>query len=159
MNRQQLLDKIQSERQLWDSLRSRINQTRMSERGIIGNWSVKDTIAHITWYDYEMVNLLKKKALIDSNLWNLSTDERNIIIFEKNHTSILQDVIVEANSVFQELILEVQALSQEDLKDPKLFQNMPETWIPWKVIASNTYEHYDHHRQKLHARINKHAFE
>jgi uncharacterized protein (TIGR03083 family) len=149
LNRAQLLDTIRAERGRWDAILSGIDEKRMSEPGVAGAWSVKDIVAHITWSERETVGMLQARALVGSDLWELPQDQRNAAVFEMNRQRQLYDVLTEARDVFQQLLDAVEALTDEDLVDPKRFRGMPGEWQPWRVIASNSYEHYAHHARDI----------
>jgi uncharacterized damage-inducible protein DinB len=145
MDRTTLLETLKSERARWDALLAQVDEARMVQPGAAGAWSVKDIIAHVAWYEHETVGLLNQRALIGSELWYRSLEERNAAIFEANQDRSLSDVQEEAQRVFNELLAAVASLSEEELVDPSRFQHMPAEWTPWKAIASNTYEHYPQH--------------
>ena len=142
----------------WESLLDRVGKPEMSHSGVAGEWSVKDIICHITWFEREMVGLLQARALIGSDLWNLSQGQRNRIIFEQNQDRSLEDVLAEARLVHQELSLTLQSLSDEDLNDPSRFDNMPADWSPGKLIAENTFEHYQAHAPAIQDWLNSALF-
>jgi len=155
MNKSKLLDAIRSERSQWEALLAQVNEAHMSERGVAGEWSLKDIIAHITWFEREMIVLLQKRALVGSELWQVSQAERNAAIFEENRQQSLQDVLAEAPQVYEQLIELVQALTDEDVTDARRFAEMPSEWQPWQVIAGNTYEHYRDHSSDVRAWLDK----
>jgi len=62
--------------------------------------SVKDILAHIAWFEREMIGLLHQRTLAGSDLWNLPSDERNAVIFQLNRRRSLQDIRQEAEAVF-----------------------------------------------------------
>ncbi len=155
MNKSKLLDAIRSERSQWEALLAQVNEAYMSERGVAGEWSLKDIIAHITWFEREMIVLLQKRALVGSELWQVSQAERNAAIFEENRQQSLQDVLAEAPQVYEQLIELVQALTDEDVTDARRFAEMPSEWQPWQVIAGNTYEHYRDHSSDVRAWLDK----
>ena len=154
MNRSEFLDALRTERAEWDSLLAQIDEARMTEPGVVGEWSVKDIIAHITWFEREMVGVLRAHTLIGSDLWNLPHDERNAAIFEQNRHCPLSDVLADARQVFPQLVELVQSLDDQDLIDPSRFANMPADWQPWKIIAGNSFEHYRAHATELRAWLN-----
>lgn len=145
MSKSELIDKIKRSRAKWLALISPLDEARMVQAGVLEGWSLKDTIAHITWYEREMVQVLQNKALVGSELWDLPTDERNQAIFEANQNRPLQDVRREAQKIFERLVELLERLEEQDLYDPNRFDQMPNDWQPWEVIASNTYEHYPDH--------------
>jgi uncharacterized protein (TIGR03083 family) len=145
MDKIRFLDMLLTERAEWDQVLSRIDEVRMSVPGVAGEWSVKDVVAHVTWYEREMVGVLTAHALAGSDLWDLPTDERNQMLFEQNRQRPLGDVLAEARQVFDQLLAAMRSLSDEDLVDPGRFRDMPADWVPWQILAGNTYEHYRDH--------------
>lgn len=123
----------------------------MTEPGLAGEWSLKDIIAHVTWGEREMVGVLEARALVGSDLWNVSTDERNAAVYEQNRDRPLGDVLAEAQEIHAQLFTALEMLTDEDLNDPQRFQDMPADWIPWKLIAGNSYGHYDEHSPSIRA--------
>ena len=113
--------------------------------GCLRSRSVKDIIAHITWYEREMTGVIEARALVGSELWSVPLDERNEAIYRENKDRPLAEVLDEARQVHDRLMHQLESLSEQDLQDPGRFAEMPSDWKPWAVIASNTYEHYQHH--------------
>jgi hypothetical protein len=121
----------------------------MTIPGALGKWSVKDLVAHITWSEREMVGMLAARALLGSDLWNLTNDERNEIVYQQNHDRPLDEVLAESKAVYAHLFELISAMSAAELNDPGQFAAMPAGWLPWRVIAGNTYIHYREHAQNL----------
>ena len=155
MNKAIMLELLKKERSKWESLLIQVQESRITEPSVVGQWSVKDIIVHITWYEKEAINLIKTRAMIGSKLWELQTDQRNAVIFNKNIKQHLHDVLTESKSVFQQLVDEIQTLSDEDLVDPHQFAEMPSEFVPWKIIASNSYEHYQQHSPAIRKWLDK----
>ena len=142
---QQLIANIQTERAAWQALIEQIGQDRFTMPGVAGSWSVKDIIAHITWFEREMVSLVKAHALVGSELWNLPTDERNAAIYEEIRGASLDRVLEDSAQVHQQILELLPTLSDKDLTNPESFPDMPPDWQPWLIIAQNTYQHYQQH--------------
>ena len=147
---QQLIANLHHERVDWEALIAQIDQERFTQPGVAGHWSVKDIIAHITWFEHEMVGLIKAHALVGSELWNLPTDDRNAAIYDSLKDQPLEKVLEESAEVYEELIEVLPTLSDEDLVNPGNFPGMPPDWQPGVIIAQNTYEHYQQHTPDLH---------
>ncbi len=160
MKKAELLQRIQAERATYDELLASIDPGRMSEQGLDGEWSVKDVkdvVAHVAWYEREMIGPIKARALIGSDMWDLDLDERNEAILEENHKRSAEEILAESRQVYSELLSQLATLDDEDLLDPGRFAGMPQEWIPWQVIASNTYEHYPEHVAQIKAWLDKGA--
>lgn len=145
MNKAIFLETLQTGRAQWETLLAKVDQARMTEPGIEGEWSLKDILAHIAWYEREMVGILQTRALIGSSLWVLPNAERNAAIFDQNRNRSLSVVLTEAQHVYSELLHAAQSLTDDDLIDPSRYRDMPTDWVPWKVFADNSYEHYAAH--------------
>ena len=162
MNKSKLIETLRNERQAWDVLLAEVAPHRMTESGLAGTWTVKDIIAHVSWYERETAMMVEERALVGSDLWQLPQDERNIPIYEENKDRQLDEVLAEAESVFERLLQGIESLSDEELLNASHFRQMPEEWTPWKVIASNSYEHYHQHTPGVRAWLEqrkKHARE
>ena len=142
---QQLIDTIQGNWATWEAIVAQIDEERLTQSGVAGDWTLKDIIAHITWHEKEMVGLITAHALVGSELWNLPTDERNAAIYEEVRNEPLEQVLEESAGIHQQLLELLPTLSDEDLTNPESFPNMPPDWQPWMLIAQNTYEHYQDH--------------
>ena len=151
MTRDELLEKLRAERIKWEALLTEVGEGRMIQPGAAGGWSVKDIVAHVTWYERETVGMLDTRALVGSDQWDVDEDERNAAMVEQAKGVPLVEVMHEAQQVFQDLLEAIEGLADEDMDDPAGFENMPAEWKPWKVIASNTYEHYKQHMPGIRA--------
>jgi hypothetical protein len=148
-SKSQLIDKIRQSRAELDALLAGMDPSLMARAGATGDWSVKDVIAHITWHEREMLNVIQAHALVGSDLWDLPLDQRNAVIYNENKERALKDVLDESATVFKALMQAMPTLTEEDLHDPSLFPNMPSDWKPWDLFADNTYEHYQDHLVEL----------
>ncbi len=151
MNKSQLLELIRSSRAEFDASLVGLSADQMIQPGASGVWSVKDIIAHLSWYEREMIETMQAHVLAGSDLWDLPLDQRNQAIFDENKDRLLQDVLEEAHRVFPFLVQGIESLSEEDLHDPGRFPGMPSDWKPWEMLASNTYEHYQEHTPQVQA--------
>jgi len=68
MNKSEWLGTLQTERAQWDALVAEVGQARMTQPGAAGEWSVKDVIAHVTWFEREMVGVLRAHGVFDQLL-------------------------------------------------------------------------------------------
>jgi len=133
-----------------------LTDEQLLEPGASGEMSVKDILAHIAWFEREMIGLLQERALAGSDLWNLPSDERNAAIFQLNRLRSLQDIRQEAEAVFKQLLGELENLDEAALDDPGCFKGMPSDWSPRQLLAENTSEHYQHHLADIQAWLAKH---
>lgn len=153
MTKPQFITTLKEARAEWEALLAKFDAAQMTQFSSPEEWSLKDTIAHITWFEREMVALIRAKKFIGSELWNLPTDERNAAIHAELKDQPLDQVRVESQAAYQDLLAALETLADVDFNDPASFPGMPEDWIPWEVIASNCYEHYPMHTPDLQSRL------
>ncbi|HYN87860.1 MAG TPA: DinB family protein [Ardenticatenaceae bacterium] len=151
MDKAKLLERLIDGRARWDEALAGIDESHLAEPGASGEMSIKDLIAHVTWYEHEMVGLLDQRALVGSELWGLSDAERNAAILAANRERPLGEVRAEAQRVFEQLVEAVRSLSDEELVDASKYRDMPADWVPWQLLADNSYEHYEHHMPDVEA--------
>jgi len=93
---QQLTETIQLTWTAWEAMIGQVEEEQLVSPGVVGDWSLKDIIAHITWHEREMVGLVKAHALVGSDLWNLPTDERNAAIYKEVRDLPLEQVLAKS---------------------------------------------------------------
>jgi hypothetical protein len=143
------MDRIYAARNSLDSVLSNFTYDQMGIKLDENAWTVKDTISHILWYENEMVNVLKVRALEGSAWWEKSLEDRNEMIFSAGKDEELGSILERETQTFKALLDLLEGLDESDLNDPAAFKSMPAEWQPWSVIASNTYEHYQEHISQL----------
>jgi len=134
MSKTDLLSLIQRDRTQLETLLSGIPEAWMTEPGVEGEWSIKDIIAHIAWGERENLGVVQARAVVGSELWKLSEDERNAVVFEQNRGRELGDVLADSRRIFHLYLEAVASLSEEDLNDPSRFAQMPDGWRPWRIL-------------------------
>ncbi|MCK5827612.1 ClbS/DfsB family four-helix bundle protein, partial [Candidatus Bipolaricaulota bacterium] len=114
-----------------------------------GDWSLKDIIAHITWHEGQMVEVIEARALAGSDWWELPTHERNARIYGEYKSSPLQNVLDDATATHQQLIHWIGTLTDKDLNEPGSFERMPDSWLFGDILAQNTFQHYGDHAESV----------
>lgn len=145
----QLLAMIQTARADWEALLADIPSAWMTEPGVAGEWSIKDVIAHIAWGERESLGVAQARAVVGSELWQLSEDERNAAVFEQNRHRELGDVLAESRQTFHRYLEAVAVLTEEELNDPGRFAQMPPGWRPWRILFDPG--HYQGHADGIRA--------
>ncbi|HEX7733689.1 MAG TPA: DinB family protein [Ktedonobacteraceae bacterium] len=151
MDKGTFMETLHATRAEWESLLAEIGEERMLLAGANGEWSVKDLLAHIMWGEREVVGVCQARALVGSDLWQMTDDERNPIMVSWYRDSTLQAVLSEEREVYAQLLAEVEKLSAEDLNDARNFRDMPPAWLPWQVISGCSFKHYRDHMPTLRA--------
>ena len=140
---------VRDSRSRWDELIGQVSDDLMLQPGVEGDWSAKDVLAHVMWYERQMVEMLESRALVGSDLWALPLDERNAGVHAEIEDMSLEHVRAESASVFAELVTLLKALPIAAYEDSAHFRQMPPEWKPWDVIAGNTFRHYAEHTESI----------
>ena len=145
MDKRDLIRRIEAARREWDELVGRVDDDLALKHGAEGKLSAKDLVAHVTWYEREVVWMLGTRTMDVSGLWALGADERNAAIYDQVRGMSLEDVRAESARVCAALIEQLELLPDEAYDDASRFVDMPADWVPWKLIAGNTIWHYPDH--------------
>ncbi len=149
MDKITFINMLKQSRAEWEALLAQVDEEGMLQPGAAGKWSVKDVIAHVTWGEREMVPVMRTRVLAGSELWNLSDDERNEIVYQQNRDRPLQEIMSEERQAYADLLEAAQPLSDEDLNDARRFKQMPVEWVPWQIIAGCSFKHYQDHMPSI----------
>ena len=151
-NRDDLLGQVREDRQRFDAILERVPRERLADPVLPGGWSVKDVLAHIAWGEREALGVMNARALVGSELWNVSEDERNEAVVRESRSRASDEVLHEYRIAFADFTAALEQLSDEDLNDPERFTGMSEGipgWRPWRVLYDPT--HYDEHGHTIEA--------
>ena len=149
MNKAQLAATMRSTRTEFERLLAGIEPEQMTQRGVAGVWSVKDMLAHISWYQREEVELFGETGVVASPLWEVDQERRNELLFDQNRDRPLDDVLAEFRYEFERLLSLVERLSEEELTTPGRFAGTSAERPPWRVIATHSYEHDREHMEMI----------
>jgi len=148
MTSARLLSIMQAERAEWEALLARVEEARMTEPGIEGPWSVKDIVAHLTWYDRTFVEgaqtVMRGEPFVRTGLRAMEMDGRNECIAAESRDRPVHDVLADSRQVFDQVLAVVRACPDDVLNDGRRF-GLPDDVPPWVLVANNTYEHYREH--------------
>ncbi len=129
-----------------------LSDEAIQEPGVIGNWSVKDIMAHISRWEAEMVKMLWQMQEGQRTDYELSF-ERNIddlnSQWQKEMASrSLSQTIADFNAVRKQTIRRLEAFSDEDLSDPDRFPDLKGQPLE-NLIAGNSFEHEAEHAAQI----------
>lgn len=147
---------LQTERARWNALLAQAGTARLEEPGVEGEWSAKELIAHLTWYERAVVEgarqVLGSSAYVrpSEGLYALTMDERNARIAEESRARPVADVLAEAEQVFGQLTTLIAACPQELLNDPQRL-GLSDDVVPWMLVAHNSYGHFQQHEPAIRA--------
>jgi hypothetical protein len=133
-----------------DLLLAGLNVDQMNRPGAVGTWSVKDAIAHIAFWERYAAGLLRAVVCGATPQLDVedATETRNASVVAQYYQQPLGAVIAEWYAAREELLDQLQLVSDDDLNDPKRF--------PWSDgrtlldrIAANSYRHEQEHIEQI----------
>ena len=142
-----LLETIEVERNALEQLLDELSPDQMEESGVVGEWSVKDVLAHLLEWEqmvlrWHSAGLKGKVPVTPAEGFNWAQlPQLNQQIFEKHHDRPLADIQKEFKASFRKMLKIIQGLSDEDL-----FRRGRYAWTKNNTLGayfiSNTSSHY-----------------
>jgi hypothetical protein len=155
-----LADILRTERAQWNALLDQVGLDRMEIPGVEGEWSVKQLVAHLTWYEQAVVEgaqqVQSSGTFPRRRPAGMSMDEMNAQIAEESRERSISDVLAEAQAVFEQLLVVIAQCPQDLLNDPHVLR-LPDDTPPWMRVANNSYAHYREHESALRAWLAAHV--
>ncbi|HEX5167052.1 MAG TPA: maleylpyruvate isomerase N-terminal domain-containing protein [Thermomicrobiales bacterium] len=166
MDKANVLARVESARAAFDRQLVEVGETRMEQPGVMGDWSVKDLLAHIMAYDrwtaaqlnaaregreatsLEAFGVAELPPGADSD----DLDTRNAALRDYYRDAPLADIIAGAEHAFGLLVAAIQELDQSQLDDPG-FLGWGEDLTTTDCIAIQSWDHYEDHEPQLRAWI------
>lgn len=145
MTKQELLALMQATRQELEALLAQLTPAQINQPGVAGDWSVKDMLAHIAWYQAEEVEFFGETGVEASLLWATPQDARNELFFAQNHDRPLDAILLQFRTAFVRFLQVVEGLSDAELNQPGRFPDTRADRLPWQAIAVHSYEHDREH--------------
>ena len=141
MDKNKLIIKIKEDRSKLDELFKKIMDKQQENEVILNNWSLKDVIAHLSYYENEVLILLQNKTLIDHKFWNTSINERNKMIYNFTNSKSLETIINDANTIFNKIIAIIENMTENELE--QVYPGM--TRKIGNFVSNLTSGHYEEH--------------
>jgi hypothetical protein len=143
----QLLKDIQTERRRLEKSLSTLSNDEMTQPGIVGEWSVKDILAHLVaweeflldWYQAGIQNRIPSKAPVGMS--RKAMDALNRDIYEMNCQRSLDDVLTTFRLSFQNVLSAIEAMPDEEIFAHSRFSWTGRLSLA-DYIAGNTCNHY-----------------
>jgi uncharacterized damage-inducible protein DinB len=138
----EILEQISATHLLLEAHMSALSDAQMLEPGVNGQWTVKDVLAHITWWEQHLLLRLKTgqdEVFREEISMQGATDRANASIYAANRLRPLADILDEFHASYQQVLTAVEALSEEDVAQAEICD----------AIAWDTFRHYPEHTAML----------
>ena len=144
MNRQQLINRLDTAWVAFQASYAGLSNSQLAEPGAAGDWSVKDIIAHVTWWEEEALRHLPLIIARDRpprysvtyggiNAFNAMMAER------KRHVS-LSDVLTQQDDTHRQLVDFIRSVPEDQFTRETRFR---------RRLRLDTYSHYPIHTKSI----------
>jgi hypothetical protein len=146
MNKQKLLKQLNKAWQQFKESYAGLSKRQITKPGVTGNWSVKDIIAHVTWWEEEALTHLP--IIIEGgrpprySVKYGGIDAFNALMAEQKRALSLSDVLRQQDETHQRLVAYIHRVAEE--------QFMRETRVR-RRLRLDTYSHYPKHTEAIRA--------
>ena len=146
----------------WDEMIRSIGLDRMEDPGLMGEWSAKDLVAHITGWQWKTVESFKTSLaggdypatpwpaeLNDPATWEEDGQYEaiNQWIHERTAGLSTEEVIQEGRDQWSEMRGIVAGLSIDQMNDPNLFPRLEGKSLGEVLVAGEFFGHFREHLQ------------
>ncbi len=155
MKKTDLIHQIQAARDQLESILNGLSDEELIHSAGPDQWSIKDIVAHITFWQQSMVQNLKRLQNGEpAEFINGETDDVNEQVHSANILRPPELVMAEFNRSYKALLDVLQAFSEDDLNDADRF-SFREGKPLHEYILGETAEHYQDHMSDLKAALER----
>lgn len=138
---------MQEEHEHLEKSYSRLSQAKMLEPGVVGEWSIKDLLAHlmdweqrfITWYQMGVRG--ENPELPETGLTWSELDHLNQQIYEKYRSRPLEEIQVAFEDSFMKILEVARSIPADDYFKPGLYPWLQNETL-FDYLVANSVEHY-----------------
>lgn len=161
MKKPELLKWLHEEYRRWETFLGQIDEARMEQPGVNGDWSMKDMIAHIYGYQPWLTRRIQAAARGEPKPippWpqHLQTDDEiNAWIHETYRGRTLSEVLDQSHQIFQEYLAVIEDLP-DDVRIEELREGNKVFYLVWlgdqRFPAGELFDHFhDDHEPEIRA--------
>jgi len=136
-----LLGLMRTEHSQLEALLNSLSEEQMLRPDVVGTWSVKDVLAHLTWWEQAMISEIVHGVELDPGLngepW--STERANALMVEAKRGTPLADILAAFHDSYRQVLQVVEHLDEAELANEEFYTH----------LANNTCNHYAEHRQMI----------
>jgi hypothetical protein len=154
VSQEELLEKIRASRQSLLAVLERIPPAERELPGACGEWSVKDAIVHLNYWEGETVTMLyqlrQRAPLSTVHFTHPVVDEVNQRWHLLGKDRSWERAWADFQGIHAQMLRRVASFSEGELNRPDLHPKLEKTPL-WHWIARDTYQHEDEHSAILEA--------
>ena len=153
MDKSELLETLEDSHQELIEMLEDLPEATLLESGVEGDWSIKDILAHLTYWEGQLVTLLfqAKSGMPQPSTVHFgseSLDETNARWHQQSQDRSLEIIWSDFIGVRKQTIRRVSAFSEQELQDPQRY-----AWLGgkplWMWIVNDSVEHEEDHEDAI----------
>ena len=145
-----LPERIERERKDFESLWLGLSEAQMKiVPGPQLDWSVKDLMAHIAWWEEHTIDRVER-LLVGEKVLGYEDDDLdriNLEVYQSNKNRLLEEVVTWFEQGLGKLSEQINRLSKKQLNSKTLFDYGGRSLLD--LLIANTFGHYAMHREDL----------
>ncbi len=126
--------------------------------GVVGDWTIKDILAHLTRWEAELVKLLwqASQGIRPTSLLVLAieTDRLNDRWHAEDQSRPLDRILTDFHGVRHQVIRRLQDFKDLDMIDPARYPWLDGSPL-WKWVADHSFDHDDEHLEQIQSWLGK----
>jgi hypothetical protein len=147
LTKQALLTRIRKDRADFSALWERLTNEEMTRRpGPQEDWSVKDLIAHITWWEGYTIERVET-LLAGGEVRAADIEAINARVFAEHKDQSLGEVLAGFAASLPKVEAQIEKLSEKQLNEGNLYRSGGRSLLDFYI--GNTFGHYAMHREDL----------
>lgn len=152
MTKEELIAALSRGRAEFLAILKGISQEDLLIPGVVGNWSLKDILVHLTRWEAELVKLLwqakQEQTPTTVHFSPESVNEVNERWFLQSKSRPVDVVWDDFTTVREQTIRRVEAFGEQELNNPQYYPWLDGTPL-WKWVATDSYEHEVEHLEDI----------
>jgi hypothetical protein len=144
MDRSQLLERIDKAWEAFKESYAGLSDSELVEPGVVGAWSVRDIIAHVTWWEEEALKhlplILKGGRPPRYSVTYGGINAFNAQMTEQKRSLSLSEVLRQQDDTHRRLIDFIQSVPEDQLIRETRFRHR---------LRADTYSHYPDHTEAI----------
>lgn len=156
MDKNQLLEALETGREQFLDLIEGLSEAELQQPGVVGDWSIKDILAHLSRWEGELIKLLwqarngQRPTAAQLSQLSDADDDTNARWYAESRQRPLELILADFHAVRNQTERRVESFSEHDLTDPGRF-----AWLGgrplWEWIKGDSFGHEAEHAAQIRA--------
>jgi hypothetical protein len=154
MNKEAILKELELSREDFLDAIEGLSEEMLLQPGVVGEWSIKDILIHLTRWEAELVKLLwqakQGKSPSTAHFSKVDVDKMNASWYQESLPRSLEMALEDFHGVRNQTIRRAEDFSDKELTDPKKYPWLKNAPL-WQWIAGDSFEHEAEHAAQIRA--------